>query len=60
MVLNVTHEGFPGGEPFLVRLFRLRLALSPDGLFDCFFQFGKKALALCAIWALGLVHFGLV
>ena len=60
MLLNVTHESLPGGLPFFVRLFRLRLAFSMDGFVDSFFQFGKKALALGTIWALRLVHLGLL
>ena len=53
----MAHESLSGGLPLGISGFRFRLTFRADGLFDFFFQFAKKALALCAVGASGLIHF---
>ena len=60
MFLDVARESFSGGLPLFVGSVRFWLASGANGFFDLFFQIGKKALALCAVGALGLVHSGLL
>ncbi len=60
MFPDVARESFSGSLPLFVGCVRFGLTLSADGFFDFLFQVGKKALALCAAWALSLIHFGLV
>ena len=57
MLLYVAHESLSGGLPFGISGFRFRLTFRADGVLDFFFQLVKKALALCAVWASGLIHF---
>lgn len=57
MFFYVAHESFSGSLPFGISGCRFRLTFRADGILDFFFQFVKKALALCAVGAAGLIHF---
>ncbi|HXI43418.1 MAG TPA: hypothetical protein VNH83_25785, partial [Bryobacteraceae bacterium] len=59
MFPDVARKSFARGLPSFVGCARFWLAFSANGCFDFFFQVGKKALALWAAWALGLIHSGL-